>query len=291
MSSSRAILAPSLLDLAPATAHARLSAWVEENELPPFRLRQLIPRLWRRPVGSWGEASDLPAELRDRLDRDWPLPRLALATEQVSQDGTRKFLWRLADGEAIESVLIPSGTRRTLCISSQAGCALGCVFCATGRMGFRRNLTPFEIVGQVREILLRDPDLEAHQRGVHGHGGAAAQLAGGGRGAHHPQQPRWVRHRRETHHGVHGGNPPRHGAAGRAAGAVPAGHLAPLPERGTPPAAHADREEVRPRRGAGSGPGVSQADHLRVRPDRGSQRQRPGRRPAGGAGPEDRAPW
>jgi 23S rRNA (adenine2503-C2)-methyltransferase len=75
----------------------------------------------------------------------------------MSQDGTQKFLWRLADGEAVESVLIPSGSRRTLCISSQAGCALGCVFCATGRMGFRRNLTPFEIAGQVREIILRKP--------------------------------------------------------------------------------------------------------------------------------------
>jgi 23S rRNA (adenine2503-C2)-methyltransferase len=77
--------------------------------------------------------------------------------EQVSADGTRKYLWRLADGEAIESVLIPSGARRTLCISSQAGCALRCAFCATGLMGFRRNLSPFEIAGQVRELVLRHP--------------------------------------------------------------------------------------------------------------------------------------
>jgi 23S rRNA (adenine2503-C2)-methyltransferase len=76
---------------------------------------------------------------------------------QQSSDGTRKYLWRLEDGEAIESVLIPSGPRRTLCISSQAGCALGCTFCATGRMGYRRNLTPFEIAGQVREIVLGNP--------------------------------------------------------------------------------------------------------------------------------------
>jgi 23S rRNA (adenine2503-C2)-methyltransferase len=76
---------------------------------------------------------------------------------QTSADGTRKYLWRLRDGELVESVLIPSGARRTLCISSQAGCALGCIFCATGRMGFRRNLSPFEIAGQVRELVLRDP--------------------------------------------------------------------------------------------------------------------------------------
>jgi 23S rRNA (adenine2503-C2)-methyltransferase len=80
-----------------------------------------------------------------------------VAQLEESIDGTKKFLWRLADGEAIESVLIPTGGRRTLCLSSQAGCALGCTFCATGRMGFRRNLTPAEIAGQVREIVLRDP--------------------------------------------------------------------------------------------------------------------------------------
>src|SRR5258707_8352000 len=64
------------------------------------------------------------------------------------------------DGEAVESVLIPEGKRRTLCISSQVGCALGCVFCATGRMGFRRNLSAGEIAGQVRELLLRDHALK-----------------------------------------------------------------------------------------------------------------------------------
>jgi 23S rRNA (adenine2503-C2)-methyltransferase len=77
---------------------------------------------------------------------------------QQSADGTRKYLWRLPDGEAIESVLIPSGARRTLCISSQAGCALGCVFCATGRMGFRRNLAAWEIAAQIREVILERPD-------------------------------------------------------------------------------------------------------------------------------------
>jgi 23S rRNA (adenine2503-C2)-methyltransferase len=148
---------PSLLDLTPTDARARLAEWVAAHGLPQFRLRQLLPRLWHQPVGAWREATELPFELRVRLEREWPLPRLELAAEQISSDGTRKYLWRLADGEAIESVLIPSGARRTLCISSQAGCALGCVFCATGRMGFRRNLTPFEITGQVRELVLRDP--------------------------------------------------------------------------------------------------------------------------------------
>jgi 23S rRNA (adenine2503-C2)-methyltransferase len=147
-----------ILDLPPADALKRLSDWGAEQGLPAYRVRQIYPRLWQRPVGSWAEASDLPATLREQLEGEVPLPRLALEVQQDSSDGTRKFLWRLHDGEAIESVLIPSGTRRTLCISSQSGCALGCVFCATGRMGFQRNLTPFEIAGQVREVMLRLPD-------------------------------------------------------------------------------------------------------------------------------------
>jgi 23S rRNA (adenine2503-C2)-methyltransferase len=95
--------------------------------------------------------------LRGELASRFPLPRLKADIIQQSVDGTRKYLWRLEDNEAIESVLIPSGSRRTLCISSQAGCALGCTFCATGRMGYRRNLTPFEIAGQIREVVLRNP--------------------------------------------------------------------------------------------------------------------------------------
>jgi 23S rRNA (adenine2503-C2)-methyltransferase len=108
-------------------------------------------------VAAWSDASDLPAELRSGLEAAFPLSRMAIATHQVSADGTEKFLWTLADGEAIESVLIPEGKRRTLCVSSQVGCALGCVFCATGRMGWRRNLTAAEIAGQVRALVLGDP--------------------------------------------------------------------------------------------------------------------------------------
>ena len=149
-----------LLSLTPQAAQAALGEWLGQHQEPPYRLRQVFPRLWQRPVGRWAEASDLPAPLRAGLDEAFPLVRLTLATSQVSSDGTEKFLWTLHDGEAIESVLIPEGKRRTLCISSQAGCALGCVFCATGRMGFRRNLSAGEIAGQVRELILRDPALK-----------------------------------------------------------------------------------------------------------------------------------
>ena len=143
-----------LLGLTPEAASAALGEWLAARGEPPYRLRQILPRLWQRPVGSWEDATELPAALRTALAGGFPLFRLTLATRQVSSDGTEKFLWTLADGEAVESVLIPEGKRRTLCISSQAGCALGCVFCATGRMGFRRNLSVAEIAGQVRELVL-----------------------------------------------------------------------------------------------------------------------------------------
>jgi 23S rRNA (adenine2503-C2)-methyltransferase len=146
------------LDLAPAQARAALEAWVASRALPRYRAGQLLRRLWMSPVESWAGATELPTALRAELDLAQPLPRLHADVIQQSTDGTRKYLWRLSDGEAIESVLIPSGSRRTLCISSQAGCALRCSFCATGRMGYRRNLTPFEIAGQVREIVLRTPE-------------------------------------------------------------------------------------------------------------------------------------
>lgn len=145
-----------LLDRTPADAKAALEAWCQAAGLPRYRADQLFRRLWLAPIGSWQEATELPLDLRTRLDVELPLLRLALETMEQSQDGTRKFLWRLHDGELVESVLIPTASRRTLCISSQAGCALGCVFCATGTMGFRRNLTPAEIALQIREIVLRD---------------------------------------------------------------------------------------------------------------------------------------
>ena len=148
-----------LWSLTPLRARETLAAWLAERDEPAYRATQVLAHLWQRPVRTWDEASELPAELRRALTTAFPPRRLALVTRQRSSDGTEKYLWDLGDGEAIESVLIPEGKRRTLCISSQVGCALGCVFCATGRMGFRRNLTVAEIVGQAREVRLLDPAL------------------------------------------------------------------------------------------------------------------------------------
>ncbi len=145
-----------LLNLAPAEAERRLTRWLATRKEPRFRLGQILPRLWQRPVSNWGEATELPLELRESLDHEAPLPRLECTQRQVSNDGTVKMLWKLSDGLAVESVWIPEGSRTTLCISSQAGCAYGCVFCATGRMGFQRHLACWEIASQVREMML-DP--------------------------------------------------------------------------------------------------------------------------------------
>jgi len=147
-----------LLGLVPESARAALGAWLAERGEPPYRTRQILPRLWQRPVASWEDATELPERLRRALPEAFPLRRLPVVARQVSSDGTEKYLWDLGDGEAVESVLIPEGKRRTLCISSQVGCALGCVFCATGRMGFRRNLSAAEIACQVREVILQDSE-------------------------------------------------------------------------------------------------------------------------------------
>jgi 23S rRNA (adenine2503-C2)-methyltransferase len=127
---------------------------------PSYRVGQVLRRLWANPAPSFEAMTELPAALRAALDERFTLPRLELSFRQESKDGTQKFLFRLHDGEAIEAVSIPDGGRTTLCISSQAGCALKCAFCATGAMGFSRNLEVYEIAGQVREMRLLDPPIE-----------------------------------------------------------------------------------------------------------------------------------
>jgi 23S rRNA (adenine2503-C2)-methyltransferase len=145
-----------LLNLTPDEAETRLGAIMTELGEPSYRVAQVVRRLWQLPARTFADMTELPSALRAELDARFALPRLTLTTSQLSADGTRKFLFRLADGEAIETVAIPEGNRVTLCISSQAGCALRCAFCATGAMGFSRNLEVHEIAGQVREMRLLD---------------------------------------------------------------------------------------------------------------------------------------
>lgn len=149
-----------LLNLTPSDAESTLSAAMSELGQPSYRVGQVLRRLWELPAASFDDMTELPVALRSALDERFSLPRLELTVRQTSTDGTEKFLFRLHDGEAIETVSIPDGNRVTLCISSQAGCALRCAFCATGAMGFSRNLEVYEIAGQVREMRLLDPPIE-----------------------------------------------------------------------------------------------------------------------------------
>ncbi|UCD23958.1 MAG: 23S rRNA (adenine(2503)-C(2))-methyltransferase RlmN [Gemmatimonadota bacterium] len=143
-----------LLNLTPEEAESVLSQWIVDRGEPNYRTRQVLPRLWQRPVATWHDTTDLPRPLIQALERDFPLQRPTLVSHQKSVDGTVKFLWKLDGDTAIESVLIPERSRTTLCVSSQAGCAYDCVFCATGAMGFQRHLQPWEITAQVRELTL-----------------------------------------------------------------------------------------------------------------------------------------
>ncbi|MFL5464934.1 MAG: 23S rRNA (adenine(2503)-C(2))-methyltransferase RlmN [Gemmatimonadaceae bacterium] len=141
----------------PSEAEERLRAFAVEHGERPFRGTQVVRHLWQSPVADFADMTDLPVAFRALLAEHFSMPRLGLAMRQTSNDGTEKFLFRLDDGEFIETVAIPEGSRLTLCISSQAGCALQCAFCATGAMGFTRNLQMFEIAGQVREMRLLSP--------------------------------------------------------------------------------------------------------------------------------------
>jgi len=156
---ARAVVAmkQNLLNILPSEAEAVLRDFSVEHGEKPFRGSQVARHLWQNPAESFAAMTDVPVAFRDLLDEHFAIPRLTLATRQTSKDGTEKFLFRLDDGEFIETVAIPEGSRLTLCISSQAGCALQCAFCATGAMGFTRNLQMFEIAGQVREMRLLSP--------------------------------------------------------------------------------------------------------------------------------------
>jgi 23S rRNA (adenine2503-C2)-methyltransferase len=127
----------------------QLEAWVVSLGEKPFRARQIYKHLYARNVSSWDQCSDLSRSLRDRIESCSTLNALEPCRIDEAADGTRKYLFRLRDGNFIESVLIADAPRCTLCVSCQVGCALGCKFCLTGSMGFKRNLETAEIVDQI----------------------------------------------------------------------------------------------------------------------------------------------
>ena len=143
-----------------SVTRSELAALFQDRGQPDYRLDQLLNWLYRRRVTSWAAMSNLPKALREALVKEFSLESLELVRKQGSGDTTEKFLWRLADGALIESVLIPANPalfgeaadRHTLCVSTQVGCAYGCQFCASGLDGWKRNLHPHEIVEQVLAV-------------------------------------------------------------------------------------------------------------------------------------------
>lgn len=126
-----------------------LELWARDLGLPAFRGRQLFSWLWKPGFQDFSQMTDFPKALREKTAHKCLLINLKLIAKQRSIDGTSKLAWGLPDGLVVESVVIPERGHKTLCISSQVGCAMGCRFCHTARMGFHRHLIPSEIVGQV----------------------------------------------------------------------------------------------------------------------------------------------
>ena len=149
------------LDLKDLTL-AQLTDFIKSMGEPEFRARQIFSWLYRPEIRSFTQMTDIAKEFRVRLAEIALISRLQLKAREESEDGTVKYAFTLADGNIIESVLIPEGERHTLCVSSQAGCAMACKFCLTGAMGLKRNLLPSEIVNQVQYI--RD-ELAADEKG------------------------------------------------------------------------------------------------------------------------------
>jgi 23S rRNA (adenine2503-C2)-methyltransferase len=131
---------------------AELERWLLDRGEQPYRAGQVLKWIYQREVTDFARMTDIPLGLRALLEQEFAAEHLEWTLVSSSVDGTRKYLFTLADERKIESVLIPDEDRLTLCISSQVGCAMGCVFCATARVRPVRDLTPGEIVGQVWEV-------------------------------------------------------------------------------------------------------------------------------------------
>lgn len=141
-----------LADIASLTLAQLEDFTQEELGEKPFRAGQIYRWLHRRGARSFEEMTDLSKDLRAKLAEKASIRGVEKDLEQRSVDGTRKFRWKTFDGKLVESVYMPSPARRTLCVSTQAGCAMGCQFCATATLGLLRNLAPSEIVGQVHAV-------------------------------------------------------------------------------------------------------------------------------------------
>ena len=125
---------------------------MEELGQPGFRVKQVEDWIWNKNASSFDDMTNLPKALRAELASKLTLGGVEEVARQVSEDGSRKYLLRLPDGATVECVGMPSGKKLAVCVSSQAGCAMGCAFCATGGSGFTRSLTASEIYDQVMHV-------------------------------------------------------------------------------------------------------------------------------------------
>jgi 23S rRNA (adenine2503-C2)-methyltransferase len=126
-----------------------IEAAVSELNEPRYRARQIYAGIYKRLFSSWDQFTELGKHLREKLKDRYSIARLAPLQVFVSNDGTRRYLFEVGLEQRIESVFIPEERRDTFCISTQVGCAVGCLFCVTGRLPMRRNLSPGEIIGQI----------------------------------------------------------------------------------------------------------------------------------------------
>ena len=130
----------------------QLILWLENRNIKPYRAKQILKWIYMRQADTFEMMTDVGKDIRKCLARHFSIHRLEKERTETSQDGSKKFLFKLIDGKYIECVLIPEKNHYTLCISSQVGCAQGCRFCLTGRGGWVRNLTKGEIIAQVRDV-------------------------------------------------------------------------------------------------------------------------------------------
>ncbi|MDR2868301.1 MAG: 23S rRNA (adenine(2503)-C(2))-methyltransferase RlmN [Bacteroidales bacterium] len=137
----------------------QLPIFLKEINEPAFRLKQINEWLWQKGAQTFAEMTNLSAALREKLAAKFSFCQTVIATERRSKDATVKFIFQLHDGLFVEGVLIPSETRVTACISSQVGCPLQCIFCATGAAGFKRNLHYSEIFDQYMLMNRRSVEL------------------------------------------------------------------------------------------------------------------------------------
>ncbi len=127
----------------------QLTAWFAEHGEKPFRAKQVLRWIYKTGESDFDAMSDLAVSLREKLKQIACVQAPKVMRDELSDDGTRKWLLDMGTGNAVETVFIPEETRGTLCVSSQAGCALDCSFCSTGKQGFNRNLSVAEIIGQL----------------------------------------------------------------------------------------------------------------------------------------------